>query len=73
MVKNICGQSLPGRLPAEDTLFELIANFLTPEPLMFFNKSSSPGDFGLCGRSARPPQVAYVGELGNSEHLTRSI
>ena len=37
-------QSLLGRFPAGDTLFEVIANFLTPESLTFFNKSS-PGHF----------------------------
>ena len=31
-------QSLPGRFPADDTLFELIANILTPEPLTFFQQ-----------------------------------
>ena len=37
-------QSLPGRFPPDDTRFGLIANFLTLEPLTFFNKSS-PGCF----------------------------
>ena len=47
----LVSDSLPGRFPADDTLFELIANFQT-ESLTFFNKSS-PGDVGLiCGRSA---------------------
>ena len=54
-------KGLAGRFPADDMLFELIANFLTPESLMFFN-ISSPGDFGLtCGRGHH----RHVAELGN--------
>ena len=56
-------QSLPWRFPADDTLFELIANFLIPESLTFFNKWS-PGDFGLiCGRHR------HVAELGNLTYV----
>ena len=35
---------LPGRFPADDAQFEVIAKFLTPESLTFSNKSS-PWDF----------------------------
>ena len=50
-------QSLPGRFPADDILFELIVNFLALELLTSFNKSS-PGDFWsyLC-----PLRVATTG------------
>ena len=60
-------RSLPGRFTADDTLFGLIGNFLTPESLTFFN-NSSPGDFWSYLWPFRGHH-RHVAELGNLSYI----
>ena len=57
-------KSLSGRLPADDMLFGMIANFLTPESLTFSANLAHEIFCFICGRSPRGHHM-HVAELGN--------
>ena len=62
------GQSSPGRSPADDTMFESIANFLIPESLTFFNKSS-PGYVLVLSAAVPRDHYRHVSELDSLSYI----